>query len=135
MKFHLKTDLYLQAIKKFNRFQILNSSHNQLPHPTNKYLGTLFTSLQQNQYRGKGKNMDHSICEDQFTCTYLHCRSDTHGSILFRTSKLAYILVKPEYKPRRMMQYMIVLLHKSIRNLYTQTYRTQSISTAQSKTN
>lgn len=48
---------------------------------------------------------------------YLHSGRDAHGTILFRTTNLTNILIKPENKLRRVMQYMIIQLNKSIPNL------------------
>ena len=47
----------------------------------------------------------------------MHSCGDAHAAIISGPPKLTHILIKPVNKLRRVVQYMIVLLHKGIPNL------------------
>jgi len=65
--------------------------------------------------------------EEKEEKTHRHSGCNTHYTILFRTTKLTDILVKPMHQFRAFMQHMIVLINKGITNLHCNFIQNQSV--------
>jgi len=78
------------------------------------------TKVKQKQFHTKGR-------KEGKEKTHKHCGCNTHYTILFRTTKLTVILVKPMHQFRAFMQHMIVLINKGITNLHCNFIQNQSV--------
>lgn len=118
--------LYFMTTKMNQMFNISILNHIQLNYDTIR-LVKLYIDAHTDTYWQC--NYTYNVNKYRFLCIYgsrdgerdyLHSGGDTHGAILLGTTELTDVLIKPMNKLRRVMQYVIVLLHKCISNLFFQ---------------